>query len=164
MGKLLFLFIVVPAIEIALLIQVGGYLGTMPTLGLIVATGMLGAYLARRQGLSVLTRAHEEMNRGQIPAGPLADGVMILVAGAVLLTPGILTDVMGFLLLVPAVRAKVKAFLLARFRRAVDENRVYVNVEGVRFEEEAGPVIDVQPDPFDEYGSDSGEPSKYKVH
>ena len=72
MGKLLLLFIIVPAVELGLLIQVGIYLGTWPTLGLIVATGIVGAYLARLQGLSVLTRAQEQMNKGELPAGSLA--------------------------------------------------------------------------------------------
>ena len=104
MGKLLLLFIIVPAVELGLLIQVGIYLGTWPTLALIVFTGIVGAYLARRQGLSVLTCAQEQMDRGEHPAGSLADGVMILVAGALLMAPGILTDAFGFSLLVPGFR------------------------------------------------------------
>ena len=89
MGKLLLLFIIVPAVELGLLIQVGIYLGTWPTLALIVFTGIVGAYLARRQGLSVLTTcAQEQMDRGELPASSLADGVMILVAGALLMATG----------------------------------------------------------------------------
>ncbi len=76
MGKLLLLFVIVPAAELALLIQAGIYLGTWPTLALIVFTGIVGAYLARRQGLSVLTRAQKQMARGDVPAGSLADGVL----------------------------------------------------------------------------------------
>ena len=72
MGKLLLLFIIVPAVELGLLIQVGKFLGTWPTLALIVFTGMLGAYLARLQGLSVLSRAQQQMSRGELPAGSLA--------------------------------------------------------------------------------------------
>ena len=67
MGKLLLLFIIVPAVELGLLIQAGIYLGTWPTLALIVLTGIVGAYLARRQGFSVLTRAEERMDRGEFP-------------------------------------------------------------------------------------------------
>lgn len=156
MGKLLLLFIVVPAVELGLLIQVGMYLGTLPTIGLIVFTGVLGAYLARMQGLSVLARAQEQMNRGELPAGSLADGVMILVAGALLMTPGILTDLFGFTLLVPAFRSVVKDVALARIKKAVDENRMHVHVSGMGFPGESGPVIDLEPD--------DREPPKYKVH
>ncbi len=139
MGKLLLLFVIVPAAELALLIQAGIYLGTWPTLALIVFTGIVGAYLARRQGLSVLTRAQEQMDRGELPAGSLADGVMILVAGALLMTPGILTDAFGFSLLVPGFRNLIKDTLLARFRKAVEENRLHVHVSGMGFDARLGP-------------------------
>jgi len=163
MGKLLLLFIIVPAVELALLIRIGVYFGTLPTVALIIFTGVLGAYLARLQGLSVLARAQEQMSRGELPTGSLADGVMILVAGALLMTPGILTDTFGFLLLVPAFRARVKNFALARYRRAVDENRVqvHVNMSGFGIPGDEGPVIDIEPDRL---GPEDSEPPKYKVH
>ena len=165
MGKLLLLFIVVPAVELALLIEVGSRLGTVPTLGLIVLTGVVGAYLARLQGTSVLRRTQEQMARGELPAGSLADGVMILVAGALLMTPGILTDCFGFLLLVPAFRNYVKGALMARFKRAIEENRVQVHVRTSGVSRDSGPVYDVTPEPFDHepLGPDS-DPPKYKVH
>ena len=168
MSKLFLLFIIVPAIELGLLIQMGVYLGTWPTLALIVFTGVLGAYLARLQGLSVLTRAQEQMSAGELPAGSLADGVMILLAGALLMTPGILTDALGFLLLVPAFRGRVKAIALKRFRNAVDEHRLHVHVSGMGIDMddfEEGPVVDVQPEAFepDRLPLDP-EPPKYKVH
>ena len=182
MGRLLLLFIVVPAVELGLLIQVGIYLGTWPTLALIVFTGILGAYLARLQGLSVLRRAQEQMARGELPAGSLADGVMILVAGALLMTPGILTDAVGFSLLVPSFRNRIKAVVLARYRKAVEDNRVRVHVSGFRFDagaagEEAGPIVDVQPESIEPDSFSRGsrgsrgsrdsrdpDPPKYKVH
>ena len=149
MGKFLLLFVIVPAAELALLIQAGIYLGTWLTLALIVFTGIVGAYLARRQGLSVLTRAQKQMARGEVPAGSLADGVMILVAGALLMTPGILTDAFGFSLLVPGFRNLIKDTLLARFRKAVEE---------MGFEADSGPVVDSRPESFEP------DPPKYKVH
>ena len=158
MGKLLLLFIIVPAVELGLLIQVGIYLGTWPTLALIVFTGIVGAYLARRQGLSVLTCAQEQMDRGEHPAGSLADGVMILVAGALLMAPGILTDAFGFSLLVPSFRNLIKDILLACFRRAVEENRVHVHVSGMGFDADSGSVVDIRPESFEP------DPPKYKVH
>jgi UPF0716 protein FxsA len=165
MGMLLLLFIIVPAIELGVLIQVGTVLGTWPTLALIVFTGILGAYLARLQGLSVLSRAQQQMSRGELPAGSLADGVMILVAAALLMTPGILTDAFGFSLLVPALRNRIKAIVLARFRKAVDENRVHVHVSGMGFDSDSGPIVDVQPESFEpERFPPEPEPPKYKVH
>ena len=119
MARLLLLFIVVPVVELALLIQLGKLVGLLPTLGLIVLTGALGAFLARRQGLAVLGKVRAEMADGSIPAGPIVDGVIILVAAAVLMTPGVLTDAFGFLCLVPAFRGRLKAYLGRRFERAV---------------------------------------------
>ena len=159
---LLLLFILVPAIELALLLEVGSRLGTLPTLGLIAATGVVGASLARRQGLAVLGRAQDQMARGELPAGSLADGVMILVAGALLITPGILTDAFGFLLLVPVFREVVRNVAMTRLRKAIDENRVHVDVAGMGFPSEAGPVIDVPPEPFEP--REPPPPPKYKVH
>ena len=159
---LLLLFILVPAIELALLLEVGSHLGTLPTLGLIAVTGVVGASLARRQGLAVLGRAQDQMARSELPAGSLADGVMILVAGALLITPGILTDAFGFLLLVPVFRDVVKNVSMNRLRKAIDENRVHVDVAGVGFPSEVGPVIDVPPEPFEP--GEPPPPPKYKVH
>ncbi len=159
---LLLLFIVVPAIELALLLEVGSHLGTLPTLGLIAVTGVVGASLARRQGLAVVGRAQDQMARGELPAGSLADGVMILIAGALLITPGILTDAFGFLLLVPVFRDVVKNVSMNRLRKAIDENRVHVDVAGMGFPSESGPVIDVPPEPFEP--GEPPPPPKYKVH
>jgi UPF0716 protein FxsA len=168
MGRLLLLFILVPAIELAILIEIGSHLGTLPTLALIVSTGMLGAFLARMQGLSVLRKAQEQMQRGELPAGSLADGVLILVAAALLVTPGVLTDATGFLLLVPRVRQAVKGLLLRRFRRAVEDNEIQVQVAGFGESPRTGPTYDLRPEPLesDENGSPprSDDSPKYTVH
>ena len=120
MAWLLLLFIVVPVVELALLIQLGKVVGLLPTLALIVFTGALGALLARRQGLAVIGKVRAEMAGGRIPAGPIVDGVIILLAAAVLMTPGVLTDLAGFLCLVPAFRGWLKRVLKRRFERAVE--------------------------------------------
>ncbi len=130
MRKLLLLFILVPILELALLIELGNRLGTVPTLLLLVLTGLLGAYLARRQGLGALRAAQEQMQRGELPAGPAADGILILVAGVLLITPGVLTDVLGFLLLVRGFRNRIKSVLVSRFHRGVEEKRVRVYATG----------------------------------
>ena len=118
MGRLLLLFVVVPAVELALLIELGSRIGTLATLGIIAGTGVIGAALARRQGLGVLRRLQQETNQGRLPADPLVDGAFLLVAGALLVTPGVLTDVVGFLCLVPGFRAIVKREVLRRFKAA----------------------------------------------
>ena len=131
MRKLLLLFIVVPALELALLIELGSRLGTAPTLLLLALTGILGALLARRQGLGALRAAQEHMQRGELPAGPIVDGILILVAAVLLITPGLLTDALGFLLLVRGFRDRVKSILVSRFRRGVEERRIRVYTSGI---------------------------------
>ena len=128
MAKLLLLFILVPATELALLIEIGSRIGTINTLLLIVVTGVLGASLASRQGLAVLRQIQDETVRGQMPASAIVDGVIILVAGIVLMTPGILTDILGFLCLIPATRSLIKGRLWQMIERAVHNNRARVVV------------------------------------
>ncbi len=128
MARLLLLFVLVPLAEMVLLIEIGKRIGTLATLGLIFFTGVLGAWLARRQGLAVLRQVQEETRAGRVPAGPLIDGVLILIAGALLITPGVLTDAFGFLCLIPAARTLLKRWLRERFERAVARGDVKVSV------------------------------------
>ncbi len=128
MAKLLLLFILIPALELALLIEVGRHIGTLATLALIAVTGALGAYLARSQGLGVLHHMQAEVAAGRLPAASIVDGVIILLAGAVLITPGFLTDAVGFLCLVPAFRRFIKSTLWWRLKRAVQQGRVHVSM------------------------------------
>ncbi|TNF29271.1 MAG: FxsA family protein [Deltaproteobacteria bacterium] len=115
------LFIGLPVLEIWLLISVGGSIGLLPTLAVCVVTGVVGAWLAKAQGGSVLRRVQERVARGEVPASELVDGMMILVAGVLLMTPGFLTDGVGVLLLLPPVRMVVRRWgqgLLERQARA----------------------------------------------
>ena len=149
MGTLLLLFVVLPAVELGLLIEVGSRIGTGATVGLIVLTGVVGASLARRPGLGVISEVQRETAEGRMPAGTLVDGVIILLAGALLVTPGILTDAFGFLCLVPAFRSLVKREMFRRFERAVREGRVDVHVHAhgpfeVREEKEVRDVRDLR--------------------
>ena len=114
---LLALFILVPLIEIYALIQVGSLIGASTTIILVVSTALLGASLVRLQGLGALARIHAAMEQGQVPAVPLVEGAMLLVAGALLLTPGFFTDALGFLILVPNLRQQAARWLLVRFMR-----------------------------------------------
>lgn len=102
--SLFLLFTAIPLVELWLLVVLGRRVGLLPTIALVLFTGALGAYLARTQGLQTLGRIREELDAGRMPAAALLDGLLILVAGAVLLTPGLLTDVFGFSLLLPATR------------------------------------------------------------
>ena len=120
-GRLLLLFLIVPIVELYLLIEIGQRIGTVSTLALIFLTALLGSALARRQGLGVLRRMQAEMAQGRRPASSMVDGVLILLAGAVLITPGVLTDLVGFLVLIPATRGWIKAYLWKRIERAVQQ-------------------------------------------
>lgn len=100
----LLVFVAMPLVEMALLIWVGGRLGILPTLAVVILTGIAGATLVKRQGLAVWYAARQRLAAGGIPARELAHGAMLLVAGAFLLTPGFITDVVGFALLVPRIR------------------------------------------------------------
>lgn len=116
LGRLILLFTLVPAIELALLIWVGRQIGVMATLALIVITGVLGASLARSQGLATYSRVQKALAAGRMPGRELLEGLLILIAGAVLLTPGLLTDATGFALLVPPLRRAVARRLAARWK------------------------------------------------
>ena len=116
--KLLLLFIALPLAEIVLLIEIGSRIGTLATLAILVLTAVLGASLAHREGLKVLWRIQQKMAQGVMPDEELIDGVLILAAGIVLLTPGLLTDAAGLLLLVPGSRLALKRWLRARFSGA----------------------------------------------
>jgi UPF0716 protein FxsA len=150
--RLFLLFIVLPAAELALLIEIGRHLGTAATLALIVVTGALGAGLARHQGLRILEQVQRELAAGRLPAGPMLDGLLILLAAAVLVTPGVITDAFGFLCLSPGFRSLAKREMLRRLERAVAEQRVHLHVVDAHPHPGAdpGPIIDVTPDPDDE--------------
>ncbi len=97
-----------------LLIEVGGYIGTLPTVALVMLTAVIGVALLRVQGLATLTRGLARLQQGQLPAQELAEGLLLAVAGALLLTPGFVTDAAGFLLLFPPSRAPAARWLLTR--------------------------------------------------
>lgn len=116
MFKILFLlFLIVPLVEIAILIQIGRVIGAWPTILLVIVTAAIGAGLFRQQGLSTLSRVQAQLDDGNLPATELIEGVILLVAGAMLLTPGFFTDVLGFLILVPTIRARLATNLLTHF-------------------------------------------------
>ena len=109
-------FLLVPLIEIGLFIQIGGWIGLWPTLGIVVLTAILGTFLVRSQGLMALDRLRGSFSRLEDPSEPLAHGAMILLAGALLLTPGFFTDAVGFALLAPPVRMMLIGYLRKRIK------------------------------------------------
>lgn len=102
------LFVVVPAVELALLFYLSGVMGWPIALGIVLVTGLIGAYLVKQQGMNAWRAIGEAFQQGKLPAGELADGALVLVGGAFLLTPGLLTDVVGFSLMAPPVRKVVR--------------------------------------------------------
>ena len=117
--RLLLLFTVVPLVELFLLVEIGSLIGVAPTIAIVIVTGFIGAWLARRQGLNVLKRLNEDLAKGGLPTDALIDGLLILIAGAVLLTPGLLTDAFGFFLLVPQGRALIRSSVAKVFAKKI---------------------------------------------
>ena len=113
---LLLAFVAVPLIEIALFIQVGGVIGLWPTLGIVLLTAIAGTWLVRTQGAMAIGKLQRSFSELDDPTEPLAHGAMILIAGALLLTPGFFTDAIGFALLMPPVRVSVFRYLRSRVR------------------------------------------------
>lgn len=119
LARLILLFILFPLVDMALLLVIAQHTGPLFTIGLIVVTGVVGAWSARRAGIHCLGRIQSQLAQGQMPADSLVDGLLILIAGALLITPGILTDAVGFALLIPPVRARLKRFFSTYFKSRV---------------------------------------------
>lgn len=124
LGCLILLFTAVPLVELALLIKIGQYIGVGYTLGVVIFTGVTGAYLAKMQGLITLRRIQEDVNQGIMPADKLFDGVLILCSGILLLTPGFITDIIGFMGLIPLTRNLFKTWLKRKIKDMISQGRV----------------------------------------
>jgi len=107
-------FLVVPITEIALFYLIGTWIGIWPTLGIVVLTALLGSYFVSKQGKFVWGSIRTEINQGEVPTASVVHGAMILIAGALLLTPGFLTDFVGFALLIPGVREAIRQWYVRR--------------------------------------------------
>jgi UPF0716 protein FxsA len=117
--KLFLIFAVIPMVELSLLIKIGSIIGTMNTIMIVILTAVIGAYMVRMEGIGVWFRIQKSLMEGIFPAEELIDGIMILIAGAVLLTPGLVTDILGFLMVFPLTRGFIKNILKKYF-----ENRI----------------------------------------
>ena len=129
-GRLALLFVIVPLLELALLIQMGQLVGFWPTIGLVVFTGLTGAWMARSEGLRTILRLRHDLANGRVPGQAIMDGMAVLAGGALLLTPGIITDVIGFGLLFPGTRHAIQKRIMARLERHIQEGAVQVRVSG----------------------------------
>jgi UPF0716 protein FxsA len=116
--KLFLIFTLVPVVELALLIKVGTLIGTLNTVVLVIGTALTGAFLVRLEGINVIYRFQRNLAEGVFPAEEIFDGALLLVAGAVLITPGFLTDILGLLIVLPHSRDVLKGLI----RRYVEKN------------------------------------------
>lgn len=119
LARLFLLFTLVPILELALLIRIGQWIGTLPTLAIVVATGLAGAWLARREGTRAWRDVRQALAAGGLPGDALLHAFAVFLGGALLLTPGVLTDLVGLLLLVPPSRTAILRRLRRRLERHV---------------------------------------------
>ena len=122
--KLLILFTFVPVLEIYVLIEAGRQIGAIPTIALVILTGIAGAFLARSQGFQLLVRIQSDLQAGRVPAEEIVDGAMILAGGMVLLTPGFCTDLLGFILLTPLTRTYIKKWLTRWIEKKIERGEI----------------------------------------
>jgi UPF0716 protein FxsA len=120
MAILVLLFLVLPIVELYVIIRVGQEIGALYTIGLLLLISVVGAWLAKREGLGVWRRINQQVGDGKVPGAELVDAFLILLAGALLLTPGFLTDVLAIVLLIPPSRAVVRRTLRRRFTARVE--------------------------------------------
>lgn len=123
--KLLILFVIVPVTELYILIEVGKKIGSLTTIGIIILTGIIGAYLVKGQGFMILKKIQNDLNEGIMPGDSLIQGVIILAGGIFLLTPGFVTDIIGFIFLIPVSRRVVKKYLLKWLKGKIKEGNFY---------------------------------------
>ncbi|MDQ0231019.1 FxsA family protein [Metabacillus malikii] len=120
------LFIVIPALEIMVLLLSGKTIGVLPTILIIILTGVIGAWLAKKQGMETIKNMQQQVHYGQIPSEAIIDGICILIGGLLLLTPGYITDICGFLLLFPFSRKRLKPILNLLIRKMIERNKVTI--------------------------------------
>lgn len=155
LGRLFLLFTLVPLAELYLLIAIGGQVGVVPTLALIGATGLLGAWLAKREGRKALANYRDALAEGRLPEDGIVSSLLILVGGVLLVAPGVLTDVMGLSLMIPPVRRAVARMIVKRAEAKIQTGELQVmelgpeavNLGGAPFEgarDSGGGVVDVE--------------------
>lgn len=126
MLKLLLIFTIIPLLELWLLIEIGKIWGATLTVLLVAATGFLGVWLLKLQGVFIMYRIQEEIAYGQVPGDSMLDGLFLLMGGALLLTPGILTDLVGFSFLIPLTRQLIKKIAAKFIQRSINRGNIYI--------------------------------------
>jgi UPF0716 protein FxsA len=126
MRILLIIFIVAPACEIGVLLLSGKTIGVLPTVLLIILTGFVGAYLAKRQGIQAVRNLQKEIQYGRIPSNAILDAIAILAGGIMLLTPGFISDIVGLFLLFPITRNWLKPFLIQFIKKWIDKHTINI--------------------------------------
>ena len=122
--RLLLLFTLIPLAELYILIEIGSRFGALTTIVIIIGTGILGAYLAKQQGFQVWLKIQGEIGQGKFPANELLDGLLLLIAGVVLLTPGLLTDLMGFIIPFPVTRQHIREWVKKKLSDMIQSGKV----------------------------------------
>ncbi|MBX9973312.1 FxsA family protein [Cytobacillus firmus] len=126
MRYIFLLMIIVPAAEIGVLLLSGNTIGLWPTLAIILITGVLGAYLAKKQGLETIRKIQEQLRSGQMPGDAILDGACILIGGTLLLAPGFITDALGFTLLLPSARKVFKNILYIGLKKWMNKGTITI--------------------------------------
>jgi len=124
-NKLLAVMVLVPVMELYLLIEIGKHIGVIATVGIIILTGLIGAYLVRSQGFMMLRKIRDDLHQNILPGDSLLQGVIILAGGIFLITPGFITDIAGFIFLIPVSRQIVKKYLLAWLKEKINSSDIY---------------------------------------
>jgi UPF0716 protein FxsA len=124
--RLILIFIIVPLVEILLLIEIGSRIGTHNTIAIIILTGILGGFMMRQQGFTILVNIRADLSEGRMPTGELVNGALVLAGGIFLLTPGFFTDAVGFLLLIPATRGFIRKKIQLLIRRKIDSGDIHI--------------------------------------
>jgi UPF0716 protein FxsA len=126
MRYLIILIIAIPVAEIGLLLFSGKTIGVWPTLLLIILTGVMGAYLAKREGMQTIRKAQEQLRNGQIPGEAVLDGICILIGGILLILPGFITDIGGFFMLFPPTRRLCKFLMINSLRKKIQRGNIKI--------------------------------------
>lgn len=128
--KVFLLFVVFPIVELIFLIKIGTLIGITSTILLILFTAIAGAYMVKTEGLGVMYRFKDNLSKGIFPEEEILDGVLVLVAGALLITPGVLTDFIGFLLVFPPSRGLIKVWIKRYIRKKIEKGDIHITFKG----------------------------------
>lgn len=122
--KLILAFTVIPVIELWILIRLGSEIGILNTILIVFLTGVVGAFLAKKEGLGIVNRIRIDMSQGKMPADELINGLCVLIGGAMLLTPGIFTDLIGLSLVIPGTRNFIKTKIREKMKKGIESGTI----------------------------------------